>query len=308
MHSRGGILTGRTRGCYHVRMAKQKLTIRDIASACGVSIATVSYVLNGREDQRISEETRNRILHYVHIMGYESSALARALATGRSGAVGLYLPGAARDGDCALRSLQLASALEPVGKTLRLMTDTCEHQQLRDLDALIAVDVESDVFYRIGNNCFFPLLSVDGCIWNLDLFYQIYDDFAAIARLAQRQLGADRPFFALRPYRNRELNEVICNAFSDVCLVREPAQLDAFLRGLEADAAGLALGPELAAQIRSRTGARVLTLAYDEGGEEAVCRGDTILLPLKKKCRVIVQLVLDTIARQAGEEHDVRVI
>ena len=52
----------------------------------------------------------------------------------------------------------------------------------------------------------------------------------------------------------------------------------------------------------------MLTLAYDEGGEEAVCRGDTILLPLKKKCRVIVQLVLDTIARQAGEEHDVRVI
>ena len=79
-------------------MANKKLTIRDIAAACGVSTATVSYVLNGREEQRISEETRNRILHYVHIMGYESSALARALATGRSGAVGLYLPEAARDG------------------------------------------------------------------------------------------------------------------------------------------------------------------------------------------------------------------
>ena len=100
-------------------MANKKLTIRDIAAACGVSTATVSYVLNGREEQRISEETRNRILHYVHIMGYESSALARALATGRSGAVGLYLPEAARDGDCALRNLQLsavlAAELETVG-------------------------------------------------------------------------------------------------------------------------------------------------------------------------------------------------
>lgn len=293
-------------------MANKKLTLRDIAAACGVSTATVSYVLNGREEQRISEETRNRILHYVHIMGYESSALARALATGRSGAVGLYLPEAARDGDCALRNLQLsavlAAELETVGKTLRLMTGTCERQQLRDLDALIAVDVDSETFYRIGNNCFFPLLSVDGCIWNLDLFYQIYDDFSAIAALARRQLGVEQPFFALRPYRNREIGEVIRRAFDDVRPVYGAVQADAFAAGRGAEAAGVALGPGLAAELRARTGARVLALAYDEDGEEAVCNGETILLPLRKKCRIIVRLILDTIARQADDEHDVRVI
>ena len=49
---------------------KKKVTIKDIADACGVSTATVSYVVNGREDQRISPETRKRVLHEVHLMGY----------------------------------------------------------------------------------------------------------------------------------------------------------------------------------------------------------------------------------------------
>ena len=53
---------------------KKKVTIKDIAEACGVSTATVSYVLNGREDQRISPETWKRVMHEVHLMGYESSA------------------------------------------------------------------------------------------------------------------------------------------------------------------------------------------------------------------------------------------
>ena len=47
---------------------KKKVTIKDIADACGVSTATVSYVVNGREDQRISPETRKRVLHEVHLL------------------------------------------------------------------------------------------------------------------------------------------------------------------------------------------------------------------------------------------------
>ena len=38
-------------------MARDKVTIREVANAAGVSIATVSYVINNRTDVKISNET-----------------------------------------------------------------------------------------------------------------------------------------------------------------------------------------------------------------------------------------------------------
>lgn len=56
--------------------------MKDIANACGVSIATVSKALNGQLD--IGEETRGRILRAAEEMGYMANAAARALKTKRT--------------------------------------------------------------------------------------------------------------------------------------------------------------------------------------------------------------------------------
>jgi LacI family transcriptional regulator len=65
-------------------------TIRDIADAAGVSIATVSRVLNGRPD--VSPNTRESVLRVVREQGFSMNRSARALSGGRTGLIGVTLP------------------------------------------------------------------------------------------------------------------------------------------------------------------------------------------------------------------------
>lgn len=64
--------------------SSKRATTADVAREAGVSRATVSYVLNDTPHQRISEETRNRVLEAVAKLRYEPSAAARVLRRGRS--------------------------------------------------------------------------------------------------------------------------------------------------------------------------------------------------------------------------------
>lgn len=62
-------------------------TIRDIAGACGVSEATVSYVINGKRTLRA--DTRERVLRTMREMNYHPSAVARGLSSKRVHTLGI---------------------------------------------------------------------------------------------------------------------------------------------------------------------------------------------------------------------------
>lgn len=62
----------------------------DIAKAAGVSQATVSMVLSGRNPTRISEETRQRILGLSGSLGYSANPAARSLAGGKNRILGVF--------------------------------------------------------------------------------------------------------------------------------------------------------------------------------------------------------------------------
>lgn len=68
-----------------------KVTIKDIAQECGVSISAVSLVLNNREC-RISEETRNRILDTAAKYRYRPNKLAVGLLKKQTSTLGLIVP------------------------------------------------------------------------------------------------------------------------------------------------------------------------------------------------------------------------
>jgi DNA-binding LacI/PurR family transcriptional regulator len=60
----------------------KRVTSRDVAEQAGVSRATVSYVLNDAQDQRISPGTRARVREVARRLGYTPDPAARALRNG----------------------------------------------------------------------------------------------------------------------------------------------------------------------------------------------------------------------------------
>ncbi len=64
-------------------------TIYDVAGAAGVSLATVSRVLNNPE--KVKEETRQRVLKVIKELGYRPNVIARGLASRKTTTVGIVI-------------------------------------------------------------------------------------------------------------------------------------------------------------------------------------------------------------------------
>lgn len=67
----------------------KKITIHDVALAAGVSVSTVSLVLNGKG--RISTATGERVNAAIEELGFVRNRQASALRGGQSGVIGLIV-------------------------------------------------------------------------------------------------------------------------------------------------------------------------------------------------------------------------
>jgi DNA-binding LacI/PurR family transcriptional regulator len=67
-----------------------RVTMADVAREADVSLMTVSRVVN--EKGEVSPATRQRVLEVIEQLGYRPSAIARGLATQRTGSLGLVMP------------------------------------------------------------------------------------------------------------------------------------------------------------------------------------------------------------------------
>jgi LacI family transcriptional regulator len=131
----------------------KRTTIRDVADAAGVSPAAVSYALRGIQ---VSEETQERVRRVASDLGYEANPIARALASGRTGMVGILGPSledlwqqrlVAEAGRVLLAHERYALILDAGGDPMR---QRALATQLRDqqVDGLILSPVDpSDAFW-----------------------------------------------------------------------------------------------------------------------------------------------------------------
>lgn len=75
----------------HAGGKPRPVSIRDVAEACGVSLTTVSLILN-KADRRISQATRERVLAKIAELGYRPNRLAQGLQKRRSRILAILVP------------------------------------------------------------------------------------------------------------------------------------------------------------------------------------------------------------------------
>ena len=120
------------------------VTVKDIAAAVGVSVATVSNVLNGRPN--VGRTMRQKVLAASRRLGYRPNRAAQAMRTGRTRAIGLILPDLTNP-----FFPELAQAVESTARGLGL--------------AVCLIDCQGQAQGEADGLALLTQHSVDGIIW-----------------------------------------------------------------------------------------------------------------------------------------------
>lgn len=205
---------------------KNKITIKDVAREAGVSVATVSYVINERDDKRISDKTRKKVLQVINLLGYVPNQSAKALATSKSDMIALYV---SPDFSILKNAEQLhfinffSSFLHEKNYSLIYLSDTCT-EKFDHADAILCYDVSSEYFHQIGDNNFAPLLALD-CMIHDPLFFQINSDYERISRQAEEHFKEADYTLVLLETPNQERKAYLEPFFQHIVYVKDFADV-----------------------------------------------------------------------------------
>ena len=102
----------------------------------------------------------------------------------------------------------------------------CSPARLDTVEAIVTYGVSKEEFSQLGGLNFVPVVSVN-CTIGDALFFEISNDYAALARDAAAHFGAPFLFVSLPP-RDEYLRAAIESSFSDVRFISNLCELTAF--------------------------------------------------------------------------------
>lgn len=171
---------------------KSRVTIKDVAKSSGVSIATVSYVLNNTPGQSISEETRKKVLQFANLLGYECNVMAKYLATGKSNTVAAVVKGIAPLAAPYYMQLltELSRLLNRRNIDLKFIDYADAHSRNgAPCDAYITIALSETEFHSFAETKYVPVIAIDSEFQDR-LFYRINDDHKTLSETAKQEFGA----------------------------------------------------------------------------------------------------------------------
>lgn len=283
-------------------MARQ-VTLKDVAQEAHVSVATVSYIINNREDQKISEATRKKVLQIANLLGYTPNPVAKSLVTGRKDLVGIvyrlrdYTPS---------RNLEIFHFIDLLAK--RLNRESCEcillpadvtDITLKRVDSVVTLGLRAGEFAALADDCFVPILAVDMLIDNIWLFSRIYQD---LPRLMEGR--AEDALLVTEPYGNESYDAFVRSPFAPDAVLRPEECAPERVRGRPL----VILGAPLALTVGPRSGSPDITvITADPTGALLPPEYKTVAADVAQKAELTAQYVLDALVNRFESPHDRRV-
>ncbi|HIQ77771.1 MAG TPA: LacI family DNA-binding transcriptional regulator [Candidatus Scatomorpha intestinavium] len=154
-------------------MSEQRVTMKDVAKAAGVTTAAVSYAISGKRP--ISDETRKRVEAAIKELGYTPNMAARTLSSaGRSSKlIGVVVPQTEGGGRLMFQNQFYAEILGSIELCARqagyhvLISATDANDSYltlaaeRNLDGIIVIGMYPDEFYQQMKRSRIPIVLID---------------------------------------------------------------------------------------------------------------------------------------------------
>ncbi len=188
------------------RSKLNKMTIVDIAKASGVSITTVSRILNNKPE--VAEETRQRVLQLMEKQGFTPQLAWQQLRSGKSHFIALHYP---QDFNPPSQSIITSAAMscEDAGYSLNLIVNSLSDNELLSIfrsgqaDGIILLEILThDRRVQLLRENDLPFVMVGRCEDNTGLSYVdidigkgVTDAIQYLTALGHRQIG----FITLAP-------------------------------------------------------------------------------------------------------------
>lgn len=291
----------------------KKATVRDVAREAGVSTATVSYIMNDRQDQKISPETRKKVLQIANLLNYRPSHAAKSLATGRNNIIGIAY---SLNPATPSRNLEITNFANLLIERLNrmnydvlfvsLMGGTNNPLANRNIDAIIAIDLTHEQFRRLADTYLVPVIAVDMMI-NDNLFYQIYTDYPSLIEQAAADFQDDY-YLIIDRFANDAFSDFIISEFSAdrvIVFSENIRQRLSDLKTANVIVIGSYLGLMLLPYVDS---ANIRIITSKE--HDITLPADVTLIhnDVSKKANLTINVLLNSLERNFDLEHDLKVL
>ncbi|WP_195430514.1 LacI family DNA-binding transcriptional regulator [Clostridium sp. D46t1_190503_E9] len=284
-------------------MAKRRVTLKDIAREAGVSAATVSYVLNYSEKEKISHETRLKVFDIAKKLNYVPNMAAKSLASKRSYLVGIII----NLGEKNLKSKlyeyydltnEIQKEVYKLGYDVVFLATKEPNKdiqvgQKRSLDAVFVIDMDKSKLKYLTSNFYVPVIFIDGYLED-PIFCKILSDYNELFNILEKKSEIKKDsYIIMEDYSNENLREIVNERFlkENIFVNKHDSDLIGFLEKHK-NKRGVVLGEILGMQVEKYVDTKdIIVIIGSEESNLLFSHTKTISMSNKEKAKKSVELM-----------------